>query len=196
MATKPSGDIQRLAGRTNSDYSGFGHIDYLTGDYRALASVATWVGDMGDLAEDAADSASASLTAAQQITGGMYGIGSLPLELPRNTELGPMAFVGRTERLHLYPMDVGGGSDTITPDDMGKLVISDAGTVTLPAGTAPGMGVGWIVAVKNTHGANSLTVDCDGGSDTIDGGASISIAAGAWAIIVQTGASAFVSLAV
>lgn len=195
MATKPSGDIQRLSGRTNADYSGFGHLDYLTGDYRALASVATWVGEMGDLAEDSADAAAASLTAAQQITGGMYGIGSLPLELPRNTELGPMAFIGRTERLHLYPRTLSAAT-TLVPDDVGKLVLSNDYDATLPAGTAPGMGVGWIVAVKNTHGANSLTVDCDGGSDTIDGGASIAIAAGAWAIIVQTGASAFVSLAV
>lgn len=196
MVTRPSGDIQRLAGRTNSDYSGFGHLDYLTGDYRAIAVIANFIALMAELSESSAETAEQALAAALEIIGGAQGIGTQPMELPRNTELGPMAFVGRTERLHLYPMDVGDDSDTITPDDMGKLVLSDAGTVTLPAGTAPGMGVGWIVAVKNYHSSNSLTVDCDGGSDTIDGGASISIAAGGWAIIVQTDDDAFVSLAV
>lgn len=196
MATKPSGDIQRLAGRTNSDYAGFGHLDYLTGDYRAVARVVNFTAEVADLVWDAEAAVTAAVQTAQEIAGGAYGIGTQQMDLPRNTELGAMAFVGRTERLHLYPMDVGGGSDTITPDDMGKLVISNAGTVTLPAGTAPGMGVGWIVAIKNRHGSNSVTVDCDGGSDTIDGGASISIVAGAWAIIVQTDDDAFVSLAV
>lgn len=194
MVTKPSGDIQRLAGRRNSHYAGFGHLDYLTGDYNAVANVVNFTAEVADLVWDAEAAVTAAVQTAQEIAGGAYGIGSQPMELPRNTELGAMAFVGRTERLHLYPMDVGGGSDTITPDDMGKLVISDAGTVTLPAGTAPGMGVGWIVAIKNKHSSSGATLAADG-SDTIDGGASISIAAGDWAIIVQTDDDAFVSLA-
>lgn len=193
---RPSGDIARLASRVNSHYSGYGHIDYLTGDYRAVAKVVNFAADVADRVWDAEVAVTAAVQTALEIVGGAYGIGTQPMELPRNTELGAMAFIGRTERLHLYPMDVGDDSHTITPDDMGKLVLSDAGTVTLPAGTAPGMGVGWIVAVKNYHSSNSLTVDCDGGSDTIDGGASISIAAGGWAIIVQNDDDSFISLAV
>src|SRR5690606_24980508 len=195
MVTKPSGDIQRLAGRTNSDYAGFGHLDYLTGDSRAVADVVNFTAEVADLVWEAEAAVTAAVQTAQEIAGGAYGIGTQPMDLPRNTELGPMAFVGRTERLHLYPRPVTSAT-TLTPDDMGKLILPNGNDITLPAGDAPGMGAGWIVAIKNTHGANSLTVDCDGGSDTIDGGASISIAAGAWAIIVQTGASAFVSLAV
>lgn len=120
-------------------------------------------------------------------------VGTQPLELPRNTNLGPMAFVGRTERLHLYPL-VLSASSTVTPDDMGKLVLSEAYNVTLPQGDAPGMGVGWLIAIKNTHSVNSITVDCAGGSDTIDGSVSVSLAAGEWAVFVQSGNTKFVSL--
>src|SRR5690625_568875 len=195
MVTRPSGDIQRLAGRTNSDYAGFGHLDYLTGDYRAVANVVNFTAEVADLVWDAEAAVTAAVQTAQEIAGGAYGIGTQPMELPRNTDLGAMAFVGRTERLHLYPRLVSSAT-TLTPDDMGKLILPNGNDITLPAGDAPGMGAGWIVAVKNRHGDNSRTVECDGGTATSDGGSSISIAAGGWAIIVQTGASTFVSLAV
>src|SRR5690625_3637024 len=194
MVTRPSGDIQRLASRRNSHYAGFGHLDYLTGDYNAVANVVNFTAEVADLVWDAEAAVTAAVQTAQEIAGGAYGIGTQPMELPRNTELGAMASVGRSERLHLYPRLVTSAT-TLTPDDIVMQILPDGNDITWPAGGAPGMGVSWIVAVKNRHGSNSLTLSCSG-SDTIDGGASIAIAAGAWAIIVQTGASAFVSLAV
>src|SRR5690625_5457936 len=193
MVTRPSGDIQRLASRRNSHYAGFGHLDYLTGDYNAVANVVNFTAEVADLVWDAEAAVTAAVQTAQEIAGGAYGIGTQPMDLPRNTELGPMAFVGRTERLHLYPRLVTSAT-TLTPDDMGKLILPNGNDVTLTEGAAPGMGAGWIVAVRNRNGSASLSLAASG-SDTIDGGASLTLAAGAWAIIVQTAVGTFVSLA-
>lgn len=193
MVTKPSGDIQRLLNRRNSDYSGYGHIDRLTGDYNAVANVVGFTAEVADLVWAAEAAVTAAVQTAEEIAGGTYGIGTRPMDLPRNTELGPMAFVGRSGRLHLYPRLVS-SAVTLTADDMGKLILPDGNDVTLPVGSAPGMGTGWIVAVKNGHDSSSLTLAASG-SDTIDGGASLTLAAGAWVIIVQSATGAFVSLA-
>lgn len=137
-------------------------------------------------------SASNSLAAAQEITGGAYGIGTQPMELPRNTELASGAF-SPYEPLSLYPI-VTTGATTLTPDDSGKIVWSAAHDITLPDSAAPGMQPGWRVWVKNTDGVSSITIDCDGALDTIDGGASLSLAAGESVLIVMIATGQFGSL--
>lgn len=121
-----------------------------------------------------------------------HGIGTQPLELPRNTELGAGAFAPY-EPHSLYPI-LPTGSRILTPDDNGKIVWSAAHDITLPDSTTPGMGPGWRVWIKNTATATSLTIDCDGAGDTIDGGASLSLAAGEPVLIVMIATGQFGSL--
>lgn len=118
-------------------------------------------------------------------------VGTQPLELPRNTELASGAFAPY-EAHSLYPI-LPTGSRTLTPDDNGKIVWSVGHNVTLPDSAAPGMQPGWRVWIKNTHGASSLTIDC-GAGDTIDGGASLSLAAGESVLIVMIADGEFGSL--
>lgn len=119
-------------------------------------------------------------------------VGTQPLELPRNTELGSGAFAPY-EPLSLYPI-IPAAAHILTPDDNGKIVWSVGHNVTLPDSAAPGMQPGWRVWVKNTHSSSSLTIDCDGGGDTIDGGASLSLAAGESVLIVLIATGQFGSL--
>src|SRR5690606_7762695 len=95
-------------------------------------------------------------------------VGTQPLELPRNTELASGAFAPY-EPMSLWPI-VPEAAHTLTPDDAGKAVWSGAHDITLPDSAAPGMQPGWRVWIKNTDGASSITIDCGGAGDTLDGG--------------------------
>lgn len=119
-------------------------------------------------------------------------VGTQPLELPRNTELGSGAFAPY-EPLSLYPV-VTAAARTLTPDDAGKAVWSGAHDITLPDSAAPGMQSGWRVWIKNIDGASSITIDCGGAGDTIDGSASLSLAAGESVLIVMIATGQFGSL--
>lgn len=121
-----------------------------------------------------------------------HGIGTQPLELPRNTELGSAAFTPY-EPMSLYPITPT-AAHILTPDDAGKAVWSAAHDVTLPGTGAPGMQPGWRVWIKNTDGTSSLTVDCGGAGDTIDGSASLSLAAGESVLVVMIATGQFGSL--
>lgn len=121
-----------------------------------------------------------------------HGIGTQPLELPRNTELGSGAFAPY-EPYSLAPI-IPVVAHVLTPDDAGKIVWSPGHNVTLPDSTAPGMQPGWRVWVKNTHGSSSLTIDCGGAGDTLDGGASLSLAAGESVLIVMIATGQYGSL--
>lgn len=119
-------------------------------------------------------------------------VGTQPLELPRNTELASGAFAPY-EPLSLYPITPA-AAHTLTPDDAGKAVWSAAHDVTLPDTSAPGMQPGWRVWVKNTDSVSSITIDCGGAGDTIDGNASLSLAAGESVLIVMIATGQFGSL--
>lgn len=166
-------------------------IDNALNQSLALYGGLSEVQDAVTQAEGFADAASASLQAAQEITGGAYGIGTQPMELPRNTELGSGAFAPY-EAHSLYPI-LPTGSRTLTPDDNGKIVWSVGHNVTLPDSTAPGMQPGWRVWIKNTDGVSSLTIDC-AASDTLDGGTSITLSAGESRLLVLIATGQFGSL--
>lgn len=121
-----------------------------------------------------------------------HGIGTQPLELPRNTELATGAFAPH-EPMSLYPISPG-SARTLTPDDSGKLILSGGHDITLPDSAAPGMQPGWRVWIKNTDGVSSITIDCGGAGDTIDGNASLSLAAGESVLIVMIATGQFGSL--
>src|SRR5690606_37531523 len=68
-------------------------------------------------------------------------VGTQPLELPRNTELGSGAFAPY-EPLSLYPI-APAAAHILTPNDAGKVVWSAAHDIALPDSAAPGMQPGW-----------------------------------------------------
>jgi len=209
-AIATSGAWGDLSG-TPTTLSGYGITDALAraSNLSDLSSAATARSNLGlgsaavedASAFDAAGSASTAESNANSYTDAAIGalgsaahehVGTQPLELPRNTELGSGAFAPY-EPLSLYPITPA-AAHILTPDDSGKIVWSAAHDITLPDSTTPGMGPGWRVWVKNTDGASSLTIDCGGAGDTIDGSASLSLAAGESVLIVMIATGQFGSL--
>ena len=209
-AIATSGAWGDLSG-TPTTLSGYGITDALAraSNLSDLSSAATARSNLGlgsaavedASAFDAAGSASTAESNANSYTDAAIGalgsaahehVGTQPLELPRNTELGSGAFAPY-EPVSLYPITPA-AAHILTPDDSGKIVWSAAHDITLPDSTTPGMGPGWRVWVKNTDGASSLTIDCGGAGDTIDGSASLSLAAGESVLIVMIATGQFGSL--
>lgn len=192
---------------TPTTLAGYGITDAATSAQGSLADTALQPGDVGTAAYedvaafDAAGSASTAESNANSYTDSAINalgsaahehVGTQPLELPRNTELGSAAFAPY-EPLSLWPI-VLEAAHTLTPDDAGKIVWSAAHDITLPDSAAPGMAPGWRVWIKNIDGASSLTIDCGSAGDTIDGNASLSIAAGESVLIVMIATGQFGSL--
>jgi len=108
--------------------------------------------------------------ALEAIVSGVTGIGTKPLDLPRNLDLPPVPPpVWAVEKAANW---------TLTPDDRGRVFFVTAAsvTVTLPGAADEGMDAGWWCRIVAKGGTTTVQ---RAGSDTIDGGTSISVTASA-----------------
>ncbi len=177
-------DRTRLAGRTASDYADGGHRVYFADDLNAVAAVGNDIAATGD-------TIAAQYAGILAVAGTTSGIGWSGLMVPRNAQLGEMAFlderVGRGRFVKALT-----GAATLVVADFGKVIncTGSSYTVTLPP--AASAGPGWVCRVAN-NGSGTITVDGDG-SETINGATTITIAAGASKEIVWLSSSTWIAV--
>lgn len=131
---KPLSEIARLASRVNDDYSGFGHLDHLTGDYRALAKIGeytAWMGDRMDSYELWRDQAVTAAATAVQAAGEVQQETLLTAGMAE--ALGQIGVIGRSVET-LRKRALAQGEVTIDNADAGGWLIPAGNTVvvTLP----------------------------------------------------------------
>ena len=84
-----------------------------------------------------------------------------------------------------HTIDARSAAYTVVAGDRGKLIDATSGTWTLSLTTAPGLGAGFVFAVRNS-GTGTITIDPDGG-ELIDGALTQAVAPGGSLIVVCTG---------
>lgn len=124
---------------------------------------------------------------AEAIVSGVTGIGTAPGSLPTNADLPPAAQPGRAAR---WGIEVSSAL-ILTHHHRGtRLWVTTAGvTLTLPGAADPDLDNDWDVEVVNAS-AGSVTLT-RAGTDTINGGASATIAAGGRAIVQRLTAATY-----
>lgn len=119
------------------------------------------------------------------------GVGAEPLDVVRHMDIGRAAYMSRRDIVG-HQVSTVGAATTLTPADYGRLVIVTAtATITLPsAAECDEAGYDdWWVELK-ARAAVTITLQ-RAGADTIDGAASITIAAGTGGKVRRTGATSF-----
>ena len=163
----------RLAARVAGDYAAGGHRTVFVPDLNDVAAVGNQVATDGAAAASSAAAAAASLAAATAITGGQQGVGADPLDVPRAADLGDAAFLGADVLRGRWPV-ARGAAYQILPQDYGRTLIAETGTLTWTLPPLSELPDGWWVQVWNRSGA-TLTMTRSG-SDVI-GAAGTSVTA-------------------
>lgn len=125
----------------------------------ALQTVSLSIETWSESAEAAAAAAAASLAAAQLITGGAFGIGAEPMDLPRATELGSAAFADINALTGLFFAVKSANYQVLPQDHRAVLVATASLTITLPI--FADTWAGWNLVIKNRSGGN-ITLDRNG----------------------------------
>ena len=183
-------DIQYLEARVDADFEGFAHLTYFRPSLLAVASVGRYVADLAGQAEDLADAAAESYALQLALGAGAYGIGTLPLYLPRAGALGSAAFLNVNQLKGIFP-STQNAAYQVTPHDLGRLLLTTSGTKTWTLPLAADLEEGWFALYRNRSG-NNLTI-ARSGSDTLNAAAtSVTISTGAaigW--IIRTSGTTF-----
>ena len=155
-----------------------------------MAVSAVEANDLLEVSEDTGGGTYASRKAtATQVRD--YVLGANPFVVPSLVDFGTAAFVDADILTGVFA-STQNASYQVVVHDRGRLILCTSGTQTWTLPAAASVPDGWFVRLKNRSG-NTLTVNRSG-SDTIDAAAtSLSIADGARAMIVKTGASTWES---
>jgi len=176
-------DIARLSARTSGHYASGGFRAVYVGDLNAVAALASGIAD-------AAATISTQHSAILAVAGETAGIGWSGLLVPRHYQLGEMAFLDERAARGKFVKSLAGAA-TLVVADFGKLINCTNGTYTVGLPAAAEAGAGWVVTVAN-NGGGTITLDGDG-ADTINGTATISIAAGTSREIVWASSGSWIA---
>lgn len=187
-------DRDRLAGRTTAQYDGFGYNLIFAGDMNSVAAVgydmvAAFTAAQAEAANAAAsaNAASSSLAGAQAITGGVQGVGTAFLMVPRNAEL-------LASDPAPWPIFARGAAYQITPHDSRRVLIAETGTLTWTLPISTDLDLGWQIRVWNRSG-NNLTINRSGTAVIGAAATSLTIADGAGALLAYRNDTRFERIA-
>lgn len=153
------------------------------------ASSATSAATQAGNAAGSASAAAASLAAAQAITGGAQGVGGDAMDVPRNAELGSAAGWDADGLRGRFPVAQGAAYQMV-PQDWGRALIAETGTLTWTLPALVSLSPGWWVQIWNRSGA-TLTIQRSG-ADVIGAAATaVTIADGAGMMIAYRNATRF-----
>lgn len=182
--------ILYLEERVDADFEGFNHLTYFRPSLHAIASVGRYVADLAGQASASAAAAAANYANQLALGAGAYGIGNLPLHLPRAGALGSAAFLNVNQLRGIFP-GTQNAAYQIVPHDFGKLLLTTTGTNTWTLPLAADLDEGWFALYRNRSG-NNLTIQRSGADGINNAASSVTISTGAaigW--IIRTGSTTF-----
>lgn len=183
-------DILYLEARVDADFEGFSHLTYFRPSLHSVAAVGRYVADLAGQAGASEAAAAASYALQLGLGAGAYGIGSLPLSLPRAGALGSAAFLNVNQLKGIFP-NTQNAAYQIVPHDFGKLLLTTSGTNTWTLPLAADLDEGWFALYRNRSG-NNLTVQRSGADGINAAASSVTISTGAaigW--IIRTSGTTF-----
>jgi hypothetical protein len=128
-----------------------------------------------------ASAAAASLALAQAITGGAQGVGGDSMDVPRNVELGCAAFWEADGLRGRFPV-ARGAAYQLVPQDYGRTLIAETGTLTWTLPLLSSLTTGWWFSAWNRSG-NTLTIQRSGADVIGSAGTSVTVADGAGILV-------------
>lgn len=172
-----------------ADFVGYAYATTWERYLTALANLQTTISAAEISAVAANAAAQSALATALSITGGAQGVGADPLDVPRVAELGSAAFFSAGALRGRWPV-APGAAYQIVPEDYGKLLIADTGTLTWTLPLLSDLPPGWWVAGWNRSGAN-LTINRTSPDVIGNAGTSLTIADGSGFAIARRDATRF-----